>query len=224
MTGALIAINYAIGIGELVLGLFFIKTNSGNEIRKVMAFLAFITGLWVLVITFNAYNINVNSAAQLDKWTYVFGAFIVTALFNLALIFPYRLLRLDWLHYVLLYVLPFFLSALALSSNEIIRSYSTGIGNSGTWYGGSLYWIYNLYMFVMYTGTVAIFFHRYPKMDGIHRKNLRLVIYSIVLGGIPAVLFDIVIPLFTNQGRFPLIGTTSTVVWLGVTAWIIRKK
>jgi hypothetical protein len=76
----------------------------------------------------------------------------------------------------------------------------------------------------MYAATVLTLLIKFKYVDGVHRKNLTTVVASILLGGFPAVVTDVVFPLFTNTGKFAIVGSLSTIFWLGITSYIVLKK
>lgn len=220
----LIWISYAIVAGALFLALFFLKTQSGSVIRRMMALLAASTGMWVLATTLGAYNANGDITNITSRWTYVFGLLMVTSLFLFSSQFPVASFRLDRWHLVFIGAATAAFSIFILSSSDIIASYSASPAEQGTWHGGSLYWLYNVYLFLFYFGSLIILLAKTNRTDGILRRNLQLVTTSIFLGGMPGVVNDLLLPLFTNTARTPLIGTISTILWLGMTSYILVKK
>lgn len=224
MKELLLTLTYLVGAGELVLAWYFWKTNSGNEIRKVMAFLALVTALWVITTAFITYA-EPSTVVQLrSDFVYTFGVLIVTALFHFALVFPWPTLRFDWLHYVMLYIPAIIFGYINFASDEIVGQYVSSNTLSGIWYGGSLFPLYNGYLLLAYIAALVLLFKKYRRSDGIHRINLRIVLWSIILGGAPAIVADLVTPLLLQYAKYPLIGTLSTVFWLGGTTYILVRK
>lgn len=224
MNHLLVSITYVVGVGELALGLYFWKTNSNNEIRRVMAFLALVTGLWVIANAASAYTLENSLTVFADKATFALGAFILTALFHFALVFPYPMRRLDTLHYIFFYLPAVAITWVMMNNNTLIAASDFSPTQQGTWTGGPLYSLYNFYLFSLFVSTFLLLLQRYKHTDGIHRRNVLLVVYSILLGGLPAVILGIFLPLLNNSGQFPLVGPVSTVIWLGFTSYIILKK
>ncbi len=224
MKTLLLTLTYLVGAGELVLAWYFWKTNSGNEIRKVMAFLALVTALWVITTASITYT-EPSAAAQVrSDFVYSFGILIVTALFHFALVFPWPTLRLDWLHYVLLYGSAVIFGYINFITNDIVAQFISSATLSGKWLGGPLFPLYNSYLLLAYLAALFILFKKYKRSDGIHRINLRIVLWSVIIGGAPAVIADLVVPLLFQFAIYPLIGTLSTVFWLGGTAYILVRK
>lgn len=223
MKTLLLTATYLVGIGELILAGYFWKTKVGNEIRRVMALLVLFTALWVLFTVFNSYSTSPH-AEFIDKFTYTFGVLLVTALFHFAIVFPYPMMRLDRLHYVFMYLPAAIFSVIIFRGHYIVSHYFSSATLSGQWIGGPLYWLYNLYLLGLYLAAMLILLRKLKTTDGIHHKNLVLVIWSILIGGAPGMIFDVIMPLIFNQARYPLIGTLSSVSWLALTSYIVLKK
>ncbi|MEK7637600.1 MAG: histidine kinase N-terminal 7TM domain-containing protein [Patescibacteria group bacterium] len=223
MKSILLSLTYLIGISEVFLAFYFWRNSSKNEIRRVMAFLALVTGLWVITTAINSYSVSPLAEFR-DKFTYTFGVLIVTALLNFTIVFPYPMFRLDRLHYIFLYLPAVIFTLVIFGSHDVVSRYISSPTLSGQWFGGPLYWMYNGYLLVLYVWAMAVLYSKFKKTDGIHHRNLILVFWSIFLGGAPGIVVDVIVPLVTNQAKYPLIGVMSSVVWLGLTTYIILKK
>lgn len=223
MKTILLTLTYAVGIGELFLACYFWRKCAKNEILRVMGFLALFVGLWVIITAINSYSISPLAEFR-DKFTYAFGVLLVTALLNFVILFPYPMFRLDRLHYVFMYTPAAIFTLIIFGGHEIVNHYYSNLTLSGQWVGGPLYWVYNVYLLALYSATLVVLVIKSKKTDGIHRRNINLVIWSIIFGGAPGIIFDVFIPLVTNQAKYPLVGTLSSVVWLGLTSYIILRK
>lgn len=215
--------SYLIASAEIILALYFFSTSSKNTIRRVTGFLTLVTGLWVLTTTMAAYNAS-PWAFHLYQAAHIFGLLIVTILFHFALVFPTPKLRLDSLHLALLFIPTVILSLILIGSRVLLTSFTASATEAGVWYGGGMYWLYTTYLLVMYTVSIVFMMIRSRSLDGILRKNLRIVILSIVLGGFPAIVTDVIMPLFLNYGQYALIGGFSSLAWLGITMYVVLRK
>ncbi len=223
MKTLLLTLTYLVGAGELLLSGFFWKTNSGNTIRRIMSFFALVTGFWVISTAAASYNTSI-SGITWYRSAHVFGPFLVTTLFVFATQFPVSTWRLDKLHYVFIYAPATLFSLIIMSSTEFLAGFTATSTDSGSWFGGSIYWLYSLLLLCFYLATVIVLVTKYRIVDGIHRKNLTIVFVSIVLGGFPAIVTDVLFSLFTNEGRYAIVGSLMTVFWLGITSYIVLKK
>lgn len=215
---------YLIGAGEILLGLFFWKTNGHQRIRKTMAGLAIITGLWVLATVGAAYTEHELVKIILPKLTYVFGVLMVTAVLLFAILFPLPKHNFDRLHIALLFSPATLLSFIIIGTPTVIDYYVASSSMQGAWYGGPLFQYYNLYLILLYIAAIGIMVKRSMDVNGMSRHTLLPVILSFVLGGLPGVVNDLFLPLFSGFAKNPLYGTSATVIWLGVTSYIVLKK
>ncbi len=225
MKTLLLTASYLVGIGELILAGYFWKTNSKNEIRKVMALLAFSTGVWVLTSAFTSYVSQTPLTTFFMRIVFVSGVILVTALLHLSLIYPFQIARLDRLHRWLLYAPTFQWVFIAFFTNAIVEGFTGSATDSGRIIPGLLYTFYNLYVFGLYLVALVMFFWRMRYTEGQHKQNLELIAWSVFIGGLPAVMIDLLIPVIT-KGVYPNAnyGAISTITWLGVTTYIIRKN
>lgn len=220
----LLIATYLVGVGELVLALYFWMTRSGNTIRKVMALLAFSTGVWVLLSVFIAYKEPSNLVLVVNQLVYVFGILLVTALVHLAILFPIPIVRFDRLHAVLLYLPALIFSAISVSSGALV---SDTVGSQivvGYPVGGPVFPIYNAFLALLFLTGIAIMFLQMKRTDGFMRRNISFIAWSFVLGGLPAVYIDLFGTTFHLMSPNYLIGNLATIIWLGTTMYIVSKK
>jgi hypothetical protein len=226
MKTLLLSLAYTIGIGELILAGYFWVTNSKNEIRRVMALLAFSTGMWVITSALSSYTSQSPTTIFILKSIYVFGVFLVTSLVHLSIIFPISIVRFDKLHAFLLYIPALIWSCIAMTSNSIVLNYVGTTDSPGLVVSGTLHHTYNYYLLFLFFATLSLFFIKIRRHASLS-KNIYLVFYSIAIGGALPVFYDLIIPNFFpglyNSTNY-LVANLSTVVWLGVTSYIVLKK
>lgn len=224
MKTLLLTLTYIIGSGELILAIYFWITNSKNEIRRVMALLAFSTGMWVITSAIVAYKSTSQINNFINALVFCFGVILITALIHLFLIYPYRILKIDWLHIVLLYFPALIFSASALFTKSIASGSTGGLINVGSVIPCRLYPVYNIILFLIFIIAILLAIYRYKKSDGSNKKNLSIIISSIIIGAIPAVYYDLLNYFINPEMRGnSLWGNIGTIIWVGVTAFIIYK-
>lgn len=221
----LLTLTYLVGAGELILAVYFWATNSKSEIRRVMALMAFFTGIWVVSSGLTAYIGQNTVTTVYMQIVFVSALFMITALLHVTLIYPTHYLIKDRIHGWLLYVPAMLFSWIMLSSNTIVTGFTGSAIDSGRVIPGPLYSEYNMYIFGLYLLTIILLFVRQRNADGDHKKNILLILYAVGIGAIPAVLIDLIIPVITAS-IFPnaLYGAISTVVWLGAITYILRRR
>ncbi len=189
-----------------------------------MAFLSLATGIWVVANAFTSYSGSSEVIKSVDNLTFSLAPFMVTALFNLALLYPYPLIRLDKLHYVLMYIPSVMFAAILVKDQPSIAQSVFNPNVSGKWSGGPLYPFYTFFILIVFLISIVVFWLQYKKADGIHRRNTLGVMLSLFLGSLPSIYLDVIVPIFTNGGSYPLIGPISTIIWLGTTSYIVMRK
>ncbi len=222
MKTILLTATYLVGAGELALAIFFWVTHSKSEIRKVMALLAFSTSVWSIT---NAMTSYVNPSKLVDialGLIFVAGVFIVTILIHFTLIFPFRLFLLDRLHFFLLYLPAFIFSLTASFTKTIVSSYMVALDNPGFVNKGPLFVLYEVYISVLFLTALMILSKRIKKLDGLHKKNTKIVFWSILVGGTPAIIFNLWFVFFGILVN-PLVPVLFGLAWVGGTTWILLK-
>ncbi len=221
----LLSITYLVGILELILGIFFWVTNSKNEIRKVMALLAFSTGIWVVLSGVTSYVPYSRLGHYEIAIVYIFGALLLTALLHLTLIMPYPFFRFDKLHILLLYFPLTFLSYALLFSRTIVESFTGSPTWAGIIFGGPLFSMYNIYLFFLFVLSTGIIFYRLPKLDGVHKQNMKILVWSVILGGLPGIILLLILPTFLPELDInPLLGVIPSAIWVGGVAYIVTRR
>lgn len=220
----LLVLTYAIGLGEIVLGIFFWATNSKNDIRRIMAFLALATGLWVTLTAASAYVPEYKGIDWVVNGVMVFGLLLLTLLVHLSVIFPYPIKVLDRLHLVLLYLPVLFFSSFAFFTKTLIQAYVVTPDISGQFIPGPLYSFYNVYSAILFCAAIFILGMKLKKSSGIHQKSIGFLLFTIIIGGMPGVISYLILPLFTTANINGMVGVISSGVWLGGVTYIVARK
>lgn len=221
----LLTLTYLVGAGELILAIYFWVTNSKNEIRRVVSLLALSTGMWVILGAVTSYVPYSTTGHYLMALDYIFGLSLLTILVHLVLIMPFPVARIDRFHIGLLYFPVVLFSYILLFSRTIVYSFQGSPTESGTITGGPLFGLYNIYLLLLFALAVIVAFVRIRKLDGLHRSNMTIFIWSVILGGSPGIFFYLVLPTFASHIAFnTLFGVIPSVIWIGGTTYIALKK
>jgi len=221
----LLTLTYLVGAGELILAAYFWINNSKSEIRRVMALFAFSAGAWCVTSALTSYISQTTLTLFYSSLVYSFAVLALAFLVHLVVIYPYPFRRFDGLHSVLFYI-PTGIFVIACFVRGLIF---TGIqgdpSTSGIVYPGSLYNFYNSYLAILFIFAVAIVFYRRKKFDGQHKRNSTIFLWSIFFGGLPALILDLIMPLFWPS-ILPnaLYANIATGIWLGATTYIVMRK
>ncbi|MFH0952365.1 MAG: histidine kinase N-terminal 7TM domain-containing protein [Patescibacteria group bacterium] len=223
MITVLIYLTYIIAIGELFLAGYFWKTNSNNPIRRTMAFLTLTTGLWVLSTALTVYQ-NFNQFTYFTSTIlFVFGILSLTALFHFAIVYPVPIFNFNRIHKFLLYSPAFIFSLLILFTHTVIKGSILSHDYYGSTIPGPVFPVYNCYLLLLYLLTLILLYIKIRR-NLTQRSNINIVFWSLLISGIPTVIFDLIFPSFFHLNPNPLIGVLLNFVWMGSILYILLKK
>lgn len=224
MKATILTLTYLVGFGELLLAIYFWVTNSRQEIRKVISLLALSTSIWVILSAYISYRETSILVVELLNVVLISGIFLVTSLLYFSVIYPYTFFTFDRLHKFLLYVPAIIFSIVILTTDTVVNNYLVDKYSVGEVVGGSVYPIYNIYLFILLLITLAILSFKIKRTHGFVKQNVKLILLSIVLSGLPAAIISLILPLFSPQLINPLLGNAITGIWLGITTYIVIKS
>ncbi len=219
----LLTLTYLVGIGELILGVFFWVTNSKSEIRKVMSIMVISTGLWVISNALTSYtnpsifiNVAVNSI-------FIFAIIFVLSLIYFSFIYPYPIFRFDKIHKLLFISIGIIYSCLAFFTKTIYSSYQITPNSPGILTPGPLFAFFQISIAFLFILAIILLIIRYNKIDGPHKQNLAILIASIVVGGVPAIILNLWATFFAVITN-PLLAVLPSGFLIGGTVLIISRK
>lgn len=224
MTHPLVILTYIVGAGELVLAAYFLKTHSGATIRKVMSLLCASTGVWVLTSAFVAYRSSTPFVGFIENIVFFSGVMLLTTLVWLVFIYPYPNIRFDALHVTLLYVPVLLFTVILFSTKTILAGTIANSSNVGQTVPGPVYWIYNAYQLALYVVAIILLVAKSHRFSGYNKRNILVLLASVVLGGIPGVFLDLIAPFFNLYNVNFLYGNLASVFWLGGVTYILVTK
>lgn len=223
MKTILLTLTYLVGAGELILAIYFWVTNSKNEIRRVMALLAFSTGMWAITNALTAY-VNPSRFVTFSLYLlFICGIISVTLLLYLIIIFPFRRIIFNKLHTILLFLPAVLIIIILLSSTTIIEGYSVTTETPGWVIGGSLFPHYQIIVGLTYITSLIINIYKIKVTEGPTKNNLKLFLFGAFFAAVPAIFLNIWASFISNQIN-PLLVVLPSAVWLGTTTYTVLKK
>ena len=219
----LLTATYAVGIGELILAIYFWITNSKSEIRRVMALLALVTAIWVIGNAIASYT---NASLLVDytlKILYCSGLLIVVVLVHLSLIYPFKIINIDRYHRILLYTPAVMISYLVFFSKAIIVGYEISPLIPGNVIPGPAFSLFNIVIALYFFAYIIITSIRISNLDGINRKNTILLLISVVVGGLFAIVGNILYSFSTIMFN-PLVTVIPSIAWVAAIIYIVNKS
>ena len=224
MTHPLVILTYIIGAGELLLAMYFLKTNSGVTIRKVMSLLCASTGAWVVTSAFVSYKPNSILVDTIGNFVFFGGLMLLTTLVWLVFIYPNPIVRFDALHVILLYVPVAIFTVILFTTKTILAGTIADANSVGVTIPGPVYWIYNAYHLVLYTVAVSVLIFKSQRYSGYNKRNILIILAALILGGLPGVFLDLIAPFFNLYNVNYLYGNLASVFWLGGVTYILISK
>ncbi|MBI2984614.1 MAG: hypothetical protein HYY50_03245 [Candidatus Kerfeldbacteria bacterium] len=220
MKTILLTATYLVGIGELILAVFFWVTHQKQEIRKVMAFLAFFIGAWVVLNALTSYREPSHLVDLLLPWVFIASFFLITALVHVVILFPFPTIRLDGFHRILLYLPAAMLSYSFFISDDFIQGYKLTPDTTGQIIPGDLYSLYIIFFTLALLTSVGLLIQKIRRSDGVHHRHLKKLLSAILIPGVPGLIFSVFN--FGFQVSYAtLIAPVLSGVWLGLVTWII---
>lgn len=219
----LLSLTYLAGAGELFLAIYFWLTNQKNEIRRVMSLMSLVVSVWAFSNALSAYTNPSPVVSFFIATTFVAGILLVTLIFHFSIIFPHKIFYFDRFHALLLYIPVVLFAYIEIFSKAIVAGYTVAPDNPGYVSIGPLFGLYNVCLTVFFLASLGILFYKYIRSDGINKENLRIVFWSIFIGGAPAISFNLWAVFFAVQIN-PLIAVDFTLFWVLLTTYIIFRK
>jgi len=97
-----------------------------------------------------------------------------------------------------------------------------GQNNYETLYGPITKPFYS-YFLIFWGWAIIELINKFIKSDGIHRWELKVLFYGIAVSSLAGIFTNLILP-WLGHGEFGYVGPAFSVVWLGVTSYIILKK
>ena len=207
---------------EFVLGFYILFRNPKSDINISYSLFIFSIALWGL---FNAVFILINDLNEAFIWgkmTYLMAGLIITNFLYFSWVFPFKRTEFN-LPKKLIILLPnvliliFLLTSKLLVANPIFRHGTNDLTL------GPAYNFYVLFFVGYWIWGLINLISKYKTSDGIHRWQLKWLLWGIIVTSIFAMTTNLFLPWF-KVTRFGLVGPESSIVWLGFTSYIIFMK
>jgi len=209
----------AIALAELFLGLRFLFTY--HKQQSVIWYGLFCIGVAIYVGA-NGIGFLTESAYYGERLSWVGGMMATTFFLPFTFVFPLPRRQVSetigWVVWPLLVFIP----GLLLTNAFVNERGITRFGQSYQTSTGELFWLMIGAFLCYWVWSLRNLIASFRASDGIHRRNLRLILTGIIVSIIFAIIFDILIPLVTKSS-VGYVGSLMTSAWLGVTTYIIRK-
>ena len=207
-----------VGLAEIGLAMFFFFKYQRSPAIIAMGYLALTVGLWVFFTGFGViFPLGGILVDIFGRLTFVFAAFIFPILLLFIVNYPIPSPGRDLQAFFLL-LLPTFISVLVFSKSVIVGFDSSP--KVSTIYGNS-FWVYVIYMLAVFALSLCFLIYKTKRTAGQHRKVLLSVLWGLIISGTIGVLNNLFLPFYFSIEAINWLGSGASLVWLGITAWVI---
>ncbi|MFH0829028.1 MAG: histidine kinase N-terminal 7TM domain-containing protein [Candidatus Kerfeldbacteria bacterium] len=205
---------------ELILGVFFLTRYKNQQSTFWFGLFCFGSAIYVGSNGMGFISHVFNNAEEMS-WL---GGMIATAMFlpfSTSFPFPQRNFReqVPWA----VWPAVIFSTGLIFSDAFIVGRGITRFTPGYMTQPGQLFWFMNVVLVFYWIWSLVNLFRTFKKSDGIIRKNLRLILFGILVSLLFSIFFDVVLPLVTVN-IFGYVGSVMTSAWLGMTSYILVAK
>lgn len=212
-----------IGLLEFILAIFiFIKYQKNAAITAFGFFTLGVSG-WVLANGPTLLLPNSNILYDpIIRLAFIFPLFFLNFFYLFVTNYPYpdpqqgrKSLLFIFLPTIVFSLLIFFSRSLVIGFNNTPKGESN--------YGPD-YWIYSFYLFFIFTFSVFEVILKINKVDGVHKKNLRIFSVAVFVSGLIGFLSHIILPYFLHVSTPVWVGPGSSLIWLVSIGYVLFKK
>lgn len=210
----------AIALAEFVLGLFFLTRYKNQQSTFWFGLFCFGSAIYVGSngMGFISHMFNIS-----EKMSWLGGMFATAMFLPFSKSFPFPQKNFRELVPWAVWPVAVFSAGLIFSDAFIIGRGITPFTPGYLTQPGQLFWFMVVILVLYWTWSLGNLIRTFQKSDGTFKKNLRLILFGILVSLLFSIFFDIVLPLVTVN-TFGYVGSVMTSVWLGFTSYILLKK
>lgn len=215
-----------IGLIELGLAIYFWKT-AGDRVRRYFALFAFGVSMWVF--TSGLANIlsefqSITQATIINNHFLFWGPVIaLSALLIVTWLFPFPSYAIEAPAKVVLLFPIIFFGLLIFFTNTIVVSVSTELPYESVVYG-PVYPYFILFVLVYYFWSLITLIQKYRVAVGFQKAILLKFLIGIAGSGVIGVYTNGLMPLLYNDQSLWWLGPEASIVWLGITGYVLVKR
>lgn len=215
-------IQVVIAVLELILAIYLFKSRVRGHI--IYSFTLFIFGVALWVFGNGLYRlVGTNDAAL--WWmnlNHLSAGIIAVGLLYFSYAFPYQTVAFKR-HHIVAFIVPLVVLGYLLFGTNTLITKITGETPNRVQVIGQTYVLFALW-FLIYMGWAFFnLIRKYRTAGGASRRLQKLTLLSLLASFILGSLFDLFFPLFGGPQLF-YVGTESSIIWLGVTTYIVIRR
>jgi len=209
-----------IGILEVALAIWFLVKY--KRTLAIVWFAIFVFGIAGWVLSNSLLYATLDYQFLADRLVWFFGVVLTGSFLLFCRYFPYSVTE-EKKSDILYFLAPvlFFAFVIFVSKNFIITldyNYNPPVFNFGP-----LFFLFPLFFFSYWFYSIYQLVIKFRKSDGIHRWQLRLLLWGVCLSFTFGAIFDVIFNWLKITG-FEMIGSESTIFLLAFTTYIIFKR
>ncbi|MDD5566956.1 MAG: histidine kinase N-terminal 7TM domain-containing protein [Patescibacteria group bacterium] len=216
---------YIIGALEIILAFYVLLRNSKSEVCRAYFAFAFGVIIWVLANGSVALFHDSVHLLLLYKLTYFGGAITAGSFLYFTWVFPYKVSYINTIKKVIVVIPGILLGALLFWTDSVVSGFkflSWGIQVSF----GNLYILYVIIFLIYFPWAFIHLYKKYRRSNGMHYWQLKYLLISTSIPFVVSLVTDIFVPWLVHEpGSWTVfLGSETTIIWLGLTAYILFKK
>ncbi|MFH1366550.1 MAG: histidine kinase N-terminal 7TM domain-containing protein [Patescibacteria group bacterium] len=214
-----------IAILEFALGLYMIFRKPRSAVSVSFAIFCFSVALWVFSNGFGF--IATSKMFQWFWWNLTFPAAsaIASVFLFFSWVFPYKSKDIKIRDYILIITPTVFFSITLIFTDWFIKDIDY-TKYPPQFVFGFLFHIFAIFFLIFWIGAFINLVLKYRKSDGIHRWQLKYLIWGVAFSSIFGMATNLLLPWVMHLITFSydFIGPGSSIIWLGMVSYIIWKK
>jgi len=207
---------------ELIWGVYFILTNFRSQVRRIYSFFIFSVFLWGMS---NALFIVINDLERAIFWgklTYLAAISIAVFFLYFSWLFPYKNTEVKKIKKFILILPVIIVFILLYFTHSLVKGQVFRFGINDLVLGKAYYLFVVFFAGYMIWGIINLF-KKYFISDGIHRWQLKYLLWGVIVSSALGMTFNLILPLF-GITRYGLYGPISSIAWLGATGYIVWRR
>lgn len=217
-----ISLTGIIAIIILILGIRVWSANKKEIINRAFFYFTILTALW-LVLDFATYQQNLENF-QTFFYKLIFAVIILMVFYLSYFVnyFPRTYIKLGlWLRTIIT-ILTFSIAALSLFTNFIVdHAFMEEYG--ANFEPGKYFIIFIIYVSVISLSIIIALINKFIKSKGEDRRQLKYLLYGLIIFVFLNLVFNLIIPLMTNSFIYGRLGTYSAIFFVIFLAYAILK-
>lgn len=217
-------LDIVIGTGELALAVYFFRTHSGSRMRQFYALFVFGVALWVITNgIWRTSPLETEFMQFVIRLTFFASTIIASSFLIFSWLFPYPIHNIPKILYWIA-LLPILLFGILFLFTNLILSGVSVSGNVLTTNYESYYPLFGWWFIIYWTWAVVTLTIKRLRAQEPFKSTLTIFLIGIYGSSIIGVFTNLMLPLFWGIQDWGWLGPMASVLWLGMTSYIIVRN